>query len=734
MQDSDQDSTFTLGGRCPLEKLLQLVDFMKLMKKTPYSGCLLVIVSAIGVLSPMAARALDYHVNSPQTLQNALTLAAASSVSNNIYVTNGYYTGNFNYNSTTGNYLTLMAEPGVSNNQITIDGGGTGASMNISGTVTSNITVQGMTFLRNCGNTSLAGLQIAGATNCLILVNGCLLLSPSNSSGMGLILSSGLNATVTNCTLAGCPCGIWSGFSGRGITISGVTGNVAVQNCTVTTNNSVSGGYGANDAGGLYVSGAGVVLVTGSVFSGNSEGGANGFGGAINCSATTITLSGNLFTGNSSTAYAGWTDTGEGGGVFCSGTTITLSGNTFDDNVAAGSNGSGYGGGVFCSGTTITLSGNTFTENLSTSDGGGEEGSGGGAYCSGTTITLSGNTFTGNMAGSGSGSGGGADCSGAIVMLSDNTFTSNSATTTGGGASCSGTVTLTNNTFNGNSTTGGDGGGANCSGPMSVSGNTFQQNTALSGGGLYASGPTINLQDNLVVKNALTTNLSQGGGIWVDASATLNMINNTVTGNTSPGSGGGVAYVMTAGVELLNIYNNIIWGNSAPDSGGDVWVSGTGQQTVFDNNDVDSIYGVFSIAQNDIDLSPQFFNPISGDYHTQSTSPCKAVGNISAPSLPSTDLDGTPRVLNGLVDLGCYEFTTNVVHPADTNALFVITPSEFNAYAAAWKNGQTWTNGPTPGPNPVPANYMTRAGYLMTNGGSYYNDGSARPVNWKTNQ
>jgi hypothetical protein len=26
---------------------------------------------------------------------------------------------------------------------------------------------------------------------------------------------------------------------------------------------------------------------------------------------------------------------------------------------------------------------------------------------------------------------------------------------------------------------------------------------------------------------------------------------------------------------------------------------------------------------------------------------------------------------------------------------------------------------------------MTRAGYLMTNGGSYYNAGSARPLNWR---
>ncbi len=81
--------------------------------------------------------------------------------------------------------------------------------------------------------------------------------------------------------------------------------------------------------------------------------------------------------------------------------------------------------------------------------------------------------------------------------------------------------------------------------------------------------------------------------------------------------------------------------------------------------------------------------------------------------------------------MGCYEFNTTVTHPADTNASFVITPAEFNTYAAAWQTGQTWTNGPYPGPSPIPANYLTRAGYLMTNGGAYYNSGSARPVNWK---
>lgn len=100
---------------------------------------------------------------------------------------------------------------------------------------------------------------------------------------------------------------------------------------------------------------------------------------------------------------------------------------------------------------------------------------------------------------------------------------------------------------------------------------------------------------------------------------------------------------------------------------------------------------------------------------------------------PLTDLDGNSRTNSaGLIDLGCYEFNTTTPHPADTNAAFVLTVNEYNAYAAAWKAGQTWTNGPNPGPNPMLANYVTRAGYLAyTNNGVYTNNGSARPTNWR---
>jgi hypothetical protein len=91
-------------------------------------------------------------------------------VSNKIYVTNGYYTGNFNFSSSRVNNLTILNETNIDKSQIVIDSAGTGRSIDISGPATANVTVQGMTFLRNCGTGTVGGLQIAGNTT--ILING----------------------------------------------------------------------------------------------------------------------------------------------------------------------------------------------------------------------------------------------------------------------------------------------------------------------------------------------------------------------------------------------------------------------------------------------------------------------------------------------------------------------------------------------------------------------------------
>ena len=688
---------------------------------TPHRLSVLLGALALGAASE-TARADDYHVANAQDLQNALTVSATNGADNTIWLTSGYYPGNFNYNSTLAHNLTVLPEPGVTNTQVVIDGTGTGRDMNLTDTVGNNITVQGITFLRNCGNLSIGALRIAAGPAASVLVQNCLFLSPSNSSGMGLEVASGLNVTVTNCPATGAN----TGGSGTGMAISGVSGIVSVQSCAFSTNS----GYNAS---GLVVGpGASLVVVNNDTFTGNAGVGAV-------CGGAAVTFSGNVFTGNlgggAETAYSGWSPTtvtildnsfignsGGGGadvGAAGAGGSLTLSGNTFTSNSGNGANLGANSGGMTPA-ATMTVISNTFSGNSGVGVGAGGN--------RGDTLTFSGNTFTAN-------SSRGLYCQGSLanylggVTLSGNTFTHN----LGGGAYCDGsqTITLTGNTFTGNST-GSSGGGVFCgdSDTVTLSANTFSLNSAATGGGIYCSSRTNSLLDNLVVKNSETGVSSQAGGIWVDASATLNMINNTVFGNTAAGSGGGAAFQVDGTVELLNVFNNIIWGNTASGSGGDVWLGGTGKQKLFLFNDVElaSMSGVWDLTQSNIDLAPQFFDPVNGDYHTQSTSPCIGAGTLSAPSLPATDLDGNPRINSaGLVDMGCYEFNTIATHPADTNAAFIITAAEFNAYAFAWKNGLPWTIAPSP----VPANYLTRAGYLMTNGGTYHNDGSTRPTNWK---
>lgn len=171
----------------------------------PYHrGVRLMMLAAGLTLGLMPARAVDFHVATAQDLQNALTLAAANGANNNIWLTNGYYIGNFNFNSSGGYNLLIANEPNVTNNtQITFDGGGLGRDMSLANTGTGNIAVQGITFLRNCGNSSIGALRIAAGGGATIQVQNCQFLSPTNTSGMGLEVASGLNATITNCIVNG---------------------------------------------------------------------------------------------------------------------------------------------------------------------------------------------------------------------------------------------------------------------------------------------------------------------------------------------------------------------------------------------------------------------------------------------------------------------------------------------------------------------------------------------------
>jgi len=585
--------------------------------------------------------ATDFHVVTAQALQSALFLAANNGANNNIYLTNGNYAGNFNYNSSQTNDLTLLAEPGLTNTGITIDGAGVGSGLTISASAgTNTITVKGISFAVNSGNgdgsvnNNNGALVIGAGSRATILVSGCQFFSPTNGVGDGLIIVSGWNVTVDGCTAVGAKYGIYNGgvFGGHGMVLAdrsnstNFAANVSVVNCTFLTNQN----------SGLAISTFGnFVTVSNNIFAGNWESGCGVSGGLVlggfglTSKPTVGVLSQNTFNGNGGKFPFGGS---VGGASVVDCVAVTLTGNTFTTNSGAGAASAQPGGGLLLFGNdSVTLTGNSFIGNSANSTGGGVAVVDGGAG-SDTNLTITGNNFIGNTAAA-------------------NNFGFFSG---GGGAVYVNLAAAT----------------------VTVQANTFKQNKANSAGGaLYVLAPTVTISDNLVAGNAQTNAASTGGGVWVDASSNLFFINNTITTNISAGGGGGSAFQINGTVEVLNVFNNIFWGNSGT-SGADVWVSGIGKKRVFSYNDANGISGVWDLFVNNLDIDPQFVSPTSGDYHLLSTSPCHNAGTIVGLPLPALDLDGNPRIVSNLIDMGCYQFLPRLqIKPTTTNSFVLQWPS-----------------------------------------------------------
>ncbi|HXR06956.1 MAG TPA: right-handed parallel beta-helix repeat-containing protein, partial [Candidatus Acidoferrum sp.] len=646
-------------------------------------------------------------VNSAQTFQNALTMAANGGGSSTIYLeqdptqNNGYYIGNFNYNSVGSYSLTIIPDPTVNPAPaIKIDGtnGGRGLSITLSGAV-GDVTVSDITFVRNCGSSTIGALRIAGSSGGNNTVSSCYFLSPAASEGMGVEIASGKNTTISGCHIIGKTNSTAGIYDGHGISIAGVTGT------TVLSNNTIIGNYGG---WGAYITAAStVLLVNGNLFQTNASGGLyfypsgetdlaqvsivtnvfdynKGNGGAYLGNFDTVWLATNLFSGNPG-----------GGAYIANGVTVTNVKNTYVGNT---------GGGLDLANLTTAVStGNTFSGNSYSSYGGAE-------FYNVTTTIVTGNTFSGNIS---SGAAGGADCYlNKYLTLSNNTFSGNKANNgSGGGAyiynSGNCFATVIGNTFTANTCGGNYGGGALYVQSVSntITQNTFSLNSSADGGGaIYdTAAPVIIMTENLLVNNSQSAGSATGGAIFVNATATLDMVNNTVFGNSSAGGGGGVSFQVSGLVEVLSVFNNIIWGNSITGgSGGDVYITGSGSQKLFLYNDANDLSGVWDLAVG-INQDPAFFDPINGDYHfpeafttgpyAGSLTPCANAGTTAqntTPALPlaalalvtaatATDLDGNPRVnTSGYVDIGCYEFNSTAFHPADILGANSISAADFN--------------------------------------------------------
>jgi hypothetical protein len=300
----------------------------------------------------------------------------------------------------------------------------------------------------------------------------------------------------------------------------------------------------------------------------------------------------------------------------------TLQGCTLMGNTARGYWGDfeiGAGGGTF-GGSLIdcVLSGNYALR------------SGGGAC----DCTLAGCNLIGNHAGTGGGVAGG--------VLNYCTLTSNSAGWGGGASGASFLsdflevpVYLNDCTLNDNAAQF-EGGGTwfatltNC---------ILSGNTAYEGGGAFES----TLNNCALVRNSA---VADGGGAKAGA-----LKNCTVVGNFAASFGGGVSGGLAMDEEgslylaPVALDNCIVYYNQAA------------QGSNYD-------YAIFGFSctlplpadgDGNFDTPPFFVDWAHGDFHLLSFSPCINAGqNAAAPASP--DLDGNPRIVDGAVDVGAYEF------------------------------------------------------------------------------
>ena len=475
----------------------------------------------------------------------------------------------------------------------------------------------------------------------------------AGAEGGGLLVHSG-NATVTNCQFISNQVGSVVGEgAGGGVWLGRDTDATCelypkpvFTDCVFRDNDS------RNDGGGLYSLAGNYPSLVRCTFENNTAandgGGAfdlfNALGDYVDCS----------FSGNRAEHY--------GGALYVYGGDNTLDNCTFTANTAMFKGGGIYGGGH--------MQGCAFTSN---------SGLEGGGFYGATDTVLEDCTFLQNHASAGQHAGAGffgGPFAGAEVR------------------GC---------TFQQN-TTPGFGGGLlkyHQSHPMTVQGCTFIENTALGGAGMYTSGfysddPTVNVLNcsffgneaafggglylyrglQTIVNCAFGGNSAHGGddgatgkgGAVLSAFDDTTLINCTVYGNTADEGGGLYSqnFDDPANSGSVLIANSILWGNS--DSSG----SGQAAQIFndFDSSPVvnhscvegwdGSLSGVGVIDQNPLFVDPDGIDNIPGtvDDNLRLTGGSPAIdagdNSLLSPEI-TTDFDGGPRVINGIVDMGAYE-------------------------------------------------------------------------------
>lgn len=186
----------------------------------------------------------------------------------------------------------------------------------------------------------------------------------------------------------------------------------------------------------------------------------------------------------------------------------------------------------------------------------------------------------------------------------------------------------------------------------------LMHNTSNRGGGIMMLGGQV--WNSLIVNNSAALSDFRGGGIHcVDVAAYDSYIYNcTIASNYANSQyGGGVYSLNTTRSHFFE--NTIIYGNSnaTPDSATRNYYLAESDKITFTNcclapalSGAPATYSV-----NNITSDPVFAAPGSDNYRLHPYSPCINEGFNRDWMTNAVDLDGAPRILYDIVDIGCYE-------------------------------------------------------------------------------
>lgn len=256
-----------------------------------------------------------------------------------------------------------------------------------------------------------------------------------------------------------------------------------------------------------------------------------------------------------------------------------------------------------------------------------------------------------------------------VFFLSGGTDTNN-----GAGIYCSaGTVALSGCIVTGN-TVGSIGGGIYNGGTMTLTNCTVSGNTATEYHGAIFNKGTLTMTDTVIEGNF-------GCGIY-NIEGTLTITDSLIAGNTAD-TGGGI-YVVPQLPVVLNVCNSVITQNRADGNGDDIFRNDT-SGTLSARNTLSS-YTDWTDSENCLEYDPNlplFTDAENGDYTLAAGSQAINAGNNDFVTA-ETDLAGNPRIVNGIVDLGAYEYQG--CSPAEQLASPTILTGNHGVYVSAGAN------------------------------------------------